>query len=388
MPILSTSITLALGIWRAVLLTPGGELPFNFEVSKKAEAYTITIINGDERLRLDEVVIKEDSVIARFPVYESELRLKIKGDSLSGVFINLTRQTHAAIPMLAKAGDKRRFANSEKAATNPTGKWSIEFSPMQKSKTNAVGVFEKDEKSNRLTGTFLTPSGDYSYLEGTVSGDSLYLSTFNGVFVYLFKARISENSMRGMYWNGTHHNEPWSAVRNENAKLPDPNALTTLNGPFDFSFPDLDSNMVALSDARFKNKVVIVQFLGSWCPNCLDETAYLTKYYDKHASKGFEIVGLSFEKTDSFQHAVKNVTRFKNRLEVNYPLLIVGNRSKRQDIYPGLQNFQGYPTTIFLDKQHRVRKIHAGFNGPATGAEYEKFKDEFEQFLNALLLEP
>jgi thiol-disulfide isomerase/thioredoxin len=384
---LSTSISLALGIWRAVLLTPGGELPFNFEVSQRADAYTITIINGEERLQLDDILIKGDSVIAQFPVYESELRLKIKGDSLTGVFTNLTRQTNASIPLLAKAGDKRRFAESKKATSDPTGKWSIEFSPMQKTKTNAVGVFEKESKSNRLTGTFLTPSGDYSYLEGTVSGDSLYLSTFNGVFVYLFKAKISDNTMRGMHWSGTHHSEPWSAVRNANAKLPDPNALTTMNGPFGFSFPDLDSMMVSLDDERFKNKVVVVQFLGSWCPNCLDETAYLTKYYDKNASKGMEIVGLSFEKTDSFQHAVRNVTRFKNRFDVKYPLLIVGNRSKRQDIYPGLQNFQGYPTTIFLDKQHRVRKIHAGFNGPATGAEYEKFKDEFENFIKMLLNE-
>jgi thiol-disulfide isomerase/thioredoxin len=132
---------------------------------------------------------------------------------------------------------------------------------------------------------------------------------------------------------------------------------------------------------------VVVQFLGSWCPNCLDETAYLTKYYNKNKSKGVEFVGLSFEKTDDFSRAVSNVTRFKNRLGVNYTLLIAGNRTKRQEIYPGLENFQGYPTTVFLDRKHRVRKIHAGFNGPATGAEYEKFKDEFEKFMQVLMAE-
>jgi thiol-disulfide isomerase/thioredoxin len=258
---------------------------------------------------------------------------------------------------------------------------------MQKDKSAAVGVFNKAKGSNVVTGTFLTPSGDYSYLEGVVVGDSLMLSTFNGVFVYLFKAKITDRTMRGMYWSGTHHNEPWSAVRDEQATLPDPNELTTINGEFNFAFPDLDSIIVSLSDEKFKNKVVVVQFLGSWCPNCLDETAYLAKFYDKNKSRGLEFVGLSFEKTDEFKRAVGNVTRFRDRLGVHYTLLIAGNRTKRQEIYPGLMNFQGYPTTVFLDKQHRVRKIHAGFNGPATGAEYEKFKDEFERFIEALINE-
>ena len=382
-----SSLSLALGIWRAVLITPGGELPFNFEVNKSKEAYTITIMNGDERLLIDEVKFVSDSLIARFPVYESEFRLKLSGDTLTGVFTNLTRQTNASIPMRAVAGDSRRFINSTPTGTDPTGRWSVQFSPMQKGESSAVGVFTKDKKSNKLTGTFLTPSGDYSYLEGVVSGDSLMLSTFNGVFVYLFKAKITDDTMRGMFWSGTHSSEPWSAIRDANASLPDPNELTTINGPFTFSFPDLDSVMVSLSDERFKNKVVVVQFLGSWCPNCLDETAYLAKYYDKHKAKGVEFVGLSFEKTDDFSRAVGNVTRFKNRLGVNYTLLIAGNRTKRQEIYPGLENFQGYPTTVFLDKQHRVRKIHAGFSGPATGAEYEKFKDEFERFMETLLAE-
>ena len=384
---MSTSLTLALGIWRAVLFTPGGELPFNFEINKSKEQYTITLINGDERLLLDDIKTTGDSVIARFPVYESELRLKLNGDTLTGVFNNLTRQTNASIPMKAVAGDSRRFISSNPTVYDPSGKWSVQFSPMQKSEVNAVGVFTKDKKSNKLTGTFLTPSGDYSYLEGVVTGDSLMLSTFNGVFVYLFKAKITDDTMRGMYWSGTHHNEPWSALRDANASLPDPNELTTINGPFSFSFPDLDSVMVSLNDDRFKNKVVVVQFLGSWCPNCLDETAYLTKYYDKNKSKGVEFVGLSFEKTDDFSRAASNVTRFKNRLGVNYTLLIAGNRTKRQEIYPGLENFQGYPTTVFLDRKHRVRKIHAGFNGPATGAEYEKFKDEFEKFMQVLMAE-
>ena len=38
-------------------------------------------------------------------------------------------------------------------------------------------------------------------------------------------------------------------------------------------------------------------------------------------------------------------------------------------------------------RKGRVRKIHTGFNGPATGDKYIEFKDEFESFVTELLSE-
>ena len=46
-----------------------------------------------------------------------------------------------------------------------------------------------------------------------------------------------------------------------------------------------------------------------------------------------------------------------------------------------------YPTTVIVDKTGKVRKIHTGFNGPATGDKYAEFKKEFEDFVNVLLNE-
>lgn len=52
-----------------------------------------------------------------------------------------------------------------------------------------------------------------------------------------------------------------------------------------------------------------------------------------------------------------------------------------------LNHLISYPTTIFIDKNGKVRKIHTGFNGPATGKKYNEFKNEFENFMDALVLE-
>jgi hypothetical protein len=52
-----------------------------------------------------------------------------------------------------------------------------------------------------------------------------------------------------------------------------------------------------------------------------------------------------------------------------------------------LNHVWSYPTTIFIDKKGQVRKIHTGFNGPATGQKYVNFKKDFEDFVNQLLKE-
>ena len=210
------------------------------------------------------------------------------------------------------------------------------------------------------------------------------------VFVYLFKARISGDKLSGTFYSGTHRQVAFSGIKNASAQLPDADALTKYNegeNGITFRLPDVDSILVSLSDPAFKNKVVILQILGSWCPNCLDESKFLAPWYDKNKQRGIEIIGLSFEKTDDFVRASGNVKRFRDRFQIKYPLLIAANRDKIKTVLPGLENFVGFPTTIYLDKNHRVRKIHAGFSGEATGAEYEKFKDDFTLFIDKLLSE-
>jgi thiol-disulfide isomerase/thioredoxin len=377
------------GIWRAVLLIPGGELAFNFEISRNDQKYTLTIMNGEERMVLDEVQINGDSLIARFPVYEAELRLKATGSNkLEGSFINLTRLTHAVIPLKAEAGITERYPVNNVSRINAEGRWKITFSPGTKDSAYSVGLFK--QSGHKVTGTFLTTSGDYRYLEGVVSNDSLILSNFDGVFVYLFKARITNDSITGIFYSGTHHQEPFTGKKDEKAEMPDPASISRYreeNKEFTFRFADADSVIYSSDDSIFKNKVVIVQILGTWCPNCLDESNYLNAYYEKNKNRGIEIVGISFEKTDEFARAAANVTRLKSRLKLTYPILIGPNRSRLKETLPRLENFAGYPTTIFLDRNHRVRKVHAGFSGPATGAEYEKFKDDFETFVSMLLSE-
>ena len=183
-------------------------------------------------------------------------------------------------------------------------------------------------------------------------------------------------------------------MSNPDAKLPDAYSLTALKPGYKkiaFTFKDVTGKEVSLTDSRFKNKVVIVQILGSWCPNCMDETNYfVSSYYPKYHDKGVEIIGLAYERTTDFAKSQRTVAQLKTHFDVPYPLLITGYTPGKGDpekSLPMLADFKGFPTTIIIDKHGDVRKIHTGFSGPGTGEYYTQFIDEFQKLTNDLLEE-
>ena len=94
------------------------------------------------------------------------------------------------------------------------------------------------------------------------------------------------------------------------------------DAPFTFSFKDINGNAVSLSEPRFKGKVVLVQLMGSWCPNCMDETRFLSGFYDEYHGKGVEIVALAYERSTDFARSQTSLRSFQQRFQVKYPMLI------------------------------------------------------------------
>jgi thiol-disulfide isomerase/thioredoxin len=144
-----------------------------------------------------------------------------------------------------------------------------------------------------------------------------------------------------------------------------------------------------LSDEKFQNKVVIVQLFGTWCVNCLDETKFLTKWYSENHQKGVEIIGLAFEAKPGFEYASKRVGKMKEKLGVPYDLAIGGTKDKKEASkkFPMLNEITSFPTTIFIGKDGKVKKIHTGFSGPGTGKYYQEFVNSFNQTVEDLIAE-
>ena len=174
--------------------------------------------------------------------------------------------------------------------------------------------------------------------------------------------------------------------------MPDPYTLTYMKegyDQFEIKFPNSSGDLVELADDTYQNKVVVIQILGTWCPNCMDETRFYVDWIKRNPGKEVAFIGLAFERKPDAEYAFSRVDRMKTKLEVPYEVLLAGTTSQesRSEALPMLNKIMSFPTSIILDKEHKVRKIHTGFSGPGTGAYYEQFVEEFNLLMEKLLEE-
>ncbi|PTM08108.1 MAG: TlpA family protein disulfide reductase [Bacteroidetes bacterium] len=379
--------TLEIGTYRGHLIAQEDQLiPFTFEVTSNT---TLKIYNADEVIDVDEIEYKGDSVFIKLPFFRTIFNARFDGENITGQWIDGDRDRF--VDFYAEYEVKQRFDDKVDINVDVSGVWEMEFNDY--GRIYPAKALLK-QSGNKVTGTIRNPAGDYRFLEGVVAADTLKISTFDGAHAFLFKAHVTDSSMVGNFYSGNHSIETFVGKPNPNFELPDEYTLTFIKEGYDtfnFSFPDLEGNMVSLSDERFKDKVVLVQLMGSYCPNCLDETKFYSKFYEANKDKGLEIVALAFENAKSKENAINGITRMKARIGMNYEVLIAqigtNDKGKAQEKMPMLNKVVSYPTTIYLDRTGKVRKIHTGFNGPATGDKYELFKTEFNAFLNTLLAE-
>lgn len=377
------------------LRTDGLPILFYLDVEGQGAAARWTIRNGEERIPVNNIRQQGDSVWVDMPVFESAFRLQIQGQGLAGIWVKAGEQQPEVIQRVVIRPGQEKFPISQgPPATDISGRWKAAF--LRPNGTQRAAIAEFRQHGQQLTGTFLTPTGDYRYLEGTIQGDTLQLSCFDGSHAYYFGARLSgkDQLVEGIFAAGLTHREPWSATRDAAAALDGSAARMEWkpgSPPLQFRFPDLDSNLVSLQDPRYRGKVVILQIMGSWCPNCMDETAFLSDFYRRHRSRGVEVIGLAYEYSTDFQRARRSLSKFRDRYQVTYPMLVTGVTSadtlRTEKTLPGFTPIRAFPTTIFLGKDGRVRMTEAGYAGPATGHHHEAFRKEFEERVEALLRE-
>ncbi|MBL7845946.1 MAG: TlpA family protein disulfide reductase [Cyclobacteriaceae bacterium] len=379
------------GTWRGVIALQGKELPFTFDVEKTGNSYQAYLKNVTEKILLDEISFRNDSVFMTLHVFDADLRGKVSGNMLTGTFYKKYAPDFS-LPFTASLGDDYRFVKNSEEATAPdySGTYQLEFKPDKDPAYTSVGVFE--QKGNHLTGTFLTPVGDYRYLEGNVVDGQLNLSTFDGNHAFLFTATLSGDSIHGDYYSGKSAHEVFYGVKNPNAKMPDPESLTLLKEGYeriDFTFPDVNGKPVKPTDERFRDKVLILQIFGTWCPNCMDETKFLSQWYRDNHDRGVEILGLAYERKPEFDYASSRVIKMKEKLNVPYEFVIAGINDKEEaaKTLPMLNRVLAFPTTILIGRDGKVKHIYTGFEGPGTGIYHERFKERFNQLINELLNE-
>ena len=384
-------------VWRMALQRKDGkEIIFQLEKTRVQGKTALAVVNAGEKINLTDVTSAGDSLFFTMPAFEASFRVKVQPDgNMTGTFIKATSGNMQYWSLFGKANDRVRFkATQGNAKHTISGKWNVSITRPNGTIRKALAVFK--QQGNRLTGSLLTPSADYRYLDGIVTGDSILLSSFDGDNARLFEAKFDtrNNSLQGVFYNGYTGKEVWTATKDSAIALPeisDPTKLREGYNKLDFTFNDLDGNPVSIKDEQYKNKVVIVQLMGSWCANCLDETRFLSGYYKENKAKGVEVIALAYEYTTDRERSKKSIERFKKLYDVQYPMLITGATAgddlKGEKTLPQLTAIKSFPTTVFIDKKGIVREIHTNFYGPGSGEYYELSKKRFTDTVNRLLVE-
>lgn len=377
------------GIWRGVFeIKQGIETPFQFILQENGSQLQAFLINGEEKFPAGQVSIKNDSIFIGLPLFENELALSFQNNQLKG---SLRKQdgTGFQIPIKAERGLSNRFTgNGSSALKDMSGRYDVVFKSSNGKEEKAVGVFK--QTGTKVYATFLRVTGDSRYLEGIIEDNHIRLSSFIGSTPSLYLAEVDADGVIKGESVSARGGLPFTANLNSNAALPDAYTLTTLKEGKDhleFNFPDAEGKLVNISDKRFEGKALIISIGGTWCPNCMDEAAFLGNWYEKNKQRGIEIIGLQYERQTDPAYVKKAFDRFKKQFNINYPLLLGGVADKQVVVnsLPAMQNFLSFPTTIFVDKTGKVTKIHTGFSGPATGEAYNDFIKEFNAEVDQLL---
>jgi len=384
-------ITVQSGTWRFVMDLDNKLLPFNAEIDLDNSEPRFTIINADEKIQLENVELSNDSLRAYFPVFQSELSLRVEAPSLlSGKWINHNKKDYS-LPVTGEFDKSFRFTPSKSSQNLPT-RYKVLFNPKGSDPWDAI--LELSNNEGRLKGTFLTETGDYRFLEGNIMNNKVYLSTFDGSHAFYFEADIQGDSLlNGIFLSGNHYQTKWAGVANQQFQLRSPDKLTFIKEGydyFDFLLPNQDGDTVSWKDLNLQDKVVIVDIMGSWCPNCLDANRSIQKLISNYSQTDIAVLTIAFEKTSDLDLARSRVLKMQKDLEMAQGFLFGGKANKKSasNAFPMLNHIMSYPTMIFIDKNRNIRQIYTGFYGPGTGKYYDQFMKTTDSLVQVMVSEP
>lgn len=363
-------------------LNDSTRLPFIFYRGETS----ITILNGSEEISLRQNIRREDDTLEYlFPVYNSVLNMLCRDEQCAGYFWDKDKGDTFRIAFTAEASGGARFKQTEDACCSLKDEWEVIFRYDSDRPRHALGEFTENDSG--YTGSIITPTGDYRYLQGVMNGRHLQMATFDGKFAYYFTAKLIDKELKGHYYAGLSEAIPWRAQRNDSFSLPDATGLTHLAegyNRFDFALPNQNGETLRPEIG----KVHLIQILGSWCPNCSDEAKVLESFYQTYGDDGLTVTGIAFEMRDDTAAGWKAIGKMKEDLGLSYPIVYAGKADPKNtsEVLPMLNRVMAYPTLFILNRRGEVHSIKTGFKGPGTSF-FDRYVEDMETLINELLYE-
>ena len=370
------------GSWDAGIVVNGVLIPFRLELSISGDSASGAFFNGDDRVRSSAGNYRADSLVLRFAHYASSLQAQWHDGTLTGAYARNGQPGYAF-----QARPHTTAAPTSNKAPSIAGQWEI---PLKNPKGEAAWRFFVRQSGAEVTASILRVDGDTGALSGRYQDGKFVLSHFSGARPLLLEITVNADGSLTLVQNGSTR---YTALKTGQARaknLPqpaDPSRWTSVKDPTQplrFSAPDLNGHTVTESDARFKGKVVLVNVMGSWCPNCHDEAPFLQELYRTYKNRGLEVVALSFEDARQLEDPTR-LRAFIAAYGIDYTVLLAGEPSELSAKLPQALNLNTWPATFFVARSGLVQGTHAGFAGKATGAAHEQLKSEMRATIEKLL---
>ncbi len=376
------------GLWDATITFNGQAIPFRLQIAGEGAKLQGWLFNGEDKVVASGASFQNGSLVLNFDSYAAKLEAKLQDGELVGQYGPMLKKTYPVTAHRHKAEP-----SSSASAPSINGLWEV---AVKSSKgEQAWRLIVQQKSASNVSAAILRVDGDTGALTGGYKDGKFVLSHFSGGRPALLVLTPAADGTLAIDMTDLHGKSQLTATRPDVARAKglapptDPDHHTTVKDasqPFQFSFPDLNGKIVSNTDARFQGKVVLVNVTGSWCPNCHDEAPFLAELYRKYRSQGLEVVALSFEEEDQLKNPAR-LRAFMKEYGIDYTVLLGGTPDDRDAKLTQPVNLNSWPTTFFLGRDGRVRFVHAGFPGPASGELYRQAAHEFYSQVESLLAE-
>lgn len=381
----SAEATTINGHWLATVDLETGAVPFRLDLNNSGASASGTFFDGDHPTNPSrQGEFKAGHLHLVFPSYAATLDADLKDGVLDGAYVvaGRTLKIHA----IKEVGGRNLVQGPAIA-----GEWIL---PFNSPKGEVAWRLIIHQKGGETQAAILRIDGDTGTLNGGYRDGAFHLSHFAGERPAKLEITPQSGDTLKVVLTDASGQKVLSALRPDKAlaagAVPtDPARHTTVQNPAEplrYSFVDLSGRKVSNTDARFKHKVVIIDVMGSWCPNCHDETPFLEALYAKHRRDGLEIVALDFEQHDQLADP-QRLRAFIQRYGVQYTVLLAGEPKDVNAKLPQAVNLNAWPTTFFVGRDGLVRSVHVGFTSPGSGRLNLETRAEAEHEVEKLLAE-
>jgi len=380
------------GMWTGALdVGENKHIPFRLFLDLNSATPAGYFLNGPEQTSIPEILVHGDSLSLLFSEYGAAMRGIWDGKEWRGRFFRYRTDTSSNYFAVAPEHViKDRPVSGSSAGLPLLGDYQANISSVLGIDSTTRAKFWM--KGDSIFGTLIAPDGDYGLLAGIQIGSKATLTRFTG-----WQAFLLELERQDTHWTGRLYTRSGKPM--ELTLIPQPvlateqhsSMSTTIKNwkkPFTFFGTTSTGKVLSSEDPSLKNKALLIDIMGTWCHNCMDAAPLLQQISSEFGKDGLVVIGLAFEISDNPEVAKKNLGLFQKRYGLTYPMLFCGSTNDEnvgQKLRSQLNNFSGYPTTLFLNKKGIVKSIHVGFHGPGTGEEYQRQVQQYYKTVRELI---